>query len=193
LHAFWPITCCAIVPKTADVTTVEVRYGRLHNISMAIVAVGMVVLAAQHFIAHPERAPSLSLGDPRLALFVLLAIAMLFYAWLGLSRFANRAPQIVIDRDGIALGFGRNRRFAWNDVQWASLRRLAVRPQLLLGLTPESFVAAELRLSTWSLDDGLRPVRGMPATVLVRDNGLDTRAVAMLDAIKAFRPNLVRS
>jgi hypothetical protein len=33
----------------------------------------------------------------------------------------------------------------------------------------------------------------MPATVLVRDNGLDTKAVTMLDAVKAFRPNLVQS
>jgi hypothetical protein len=53
-------------------------------------------------------------------------------------------------------------------------------------------VAANLRLSTWNLDDGLRPIRGVPASVLVRDNGLDVRAAAMLDAVRAFRPNLVR-
>jgi hypothetical protein len=98
----------------------------------------------------------------------------------------------VIDRDGIALGFGRNRRFAWNEVQWVRLRRLAFRPQLQVGLAPEAFVAANLRLSMMNLDDGLRPVRGMPAAVLVRDNGLDVRAAQMLDAVKAFRPNLVR-
>jgi hypothetical protein len=170
----------------------EARYGSLHNISMAIVAVGIVVAVIQHFIAYPERAPRLSLHDPRFALFVLLATAMLFYAWLGLRRFADRSPQVVIDGDGIALGFGRHRRFAWSEVQWVGLRRLAFRPQLQVGLTPESFVAADLRLSMWNLDDGLRPVRGMPAAVLVRDNGLDTRAAAMLDAVKAFRPNLVR-
>jgi len=55
-----------------------------------------------------------------------------------------------------------------------------------------AFVAADLRLSTWSLDDGLRPVRGTPAAVAVRDNGLDTRTSAMFDAVKSFRPNLVR-
>jgi hypothetical protein len=38
----------------------------------------------------------------------------------------------------------------------------------------------------------LRPVRGMPAAVAVRDNGLDTRTSAMFDAVKSFRPNLVR-
>jgi hypothetical protein len=172
---------------------VEARYGTLHNISMAIVAVAMVVVAVQHFIANPERAPRLSLNDPRLVLFILLAAAMLFYCYLGLRRFADRSPQIVIDRDGIALGFGRNRRFAWNDVQWVRLRRLAFRPQLQIGFSPEAFVTADLKLSMWNLDDGLRPVRGMPAAVLVRDNGLDTRAAAMLDAIKSFRPNLVRS
>ena len=172
---------------------VEARYGSLHNISMAIVAVAMVVVAVQHFIANPDRAPRLSLNDPRLVLFILLAAAMLFYCYIGLRRFADRSPQIVIDRDGIALGFGRNRRFAWNDVQWVRLRRLAFRPQLQIGFLPEAFVAADLKLSMWNLDDGLRPVPGMPAAVLVRDNGLDTRAAAMLDAIKSFRPNLVRS
>jgi hypothetical protein len=33
----------------------------------------------------------------------------------------------------------------------------------------------------------------MPTAILVRDNGLDTRASAMLDAVKAFRPSLVQS
>ena len=104
----------------------------------------------------------------------------------------NRRPQIVIDRDGIALGFGRNRRFAWDDIEWVRLRRLALRPQLEIGVAPQAFIAANLRLSMWSFDDGLRPIRGLPTAVLVRDNGLDTRASAMLDAVRAFRPNLVK-
>ena len=63
------------------------------------------------------------------------------------------------------------------------------------GTTPDGSIgvlAADLKLSMWNLDDGLRPIRGVPAAVLVRDNGLDVRASAMLDAVKAFRPNLVR-
>ena len=68
-----------------------------------------------------------------------------------------------------------------------------MRPQLQIGLADQAFVAANLRLSMWNLDDGLRPVRGQPTAVLVRDNGLDTRASAMLDAVKSFRPNLVKS
>ena len=131
-------------------------------------------------------------GDPRFVLFAVLAIAMGYYAYLGVSRFSNRRPQVVIDRDGIVLGFGRNRRFAWEDVQWVRLRRLAMRPQLQVGLVPEAFVAADLRLSQWQLDDSLRPIRGMPTAVLVRDNGLDMTSSAMLDAVRAFRPNLIQ-
>ena len=170
----------------------EARYGSLHNIGMAIVSVVMIVGAIVHFATNSANAPTLSLNDPRFVLFAILAIAMGYYAYLGVSRFANRRPQVVIDRDGIVLGFGRNRRFAWEDVQWVRLRRLAMRPQLQVGLVPEAFVAADLRLSQWQLDDSLRPIRGMPTAVLVRDNGLDMTASAMLDAVRAFRPNLIQ-
>ena len=172
---------------------VEARYGALHNISMAVVAVAMITIAIVHFANNPANAPTLSLNDPRFALFSVLSVAMAFYAYLGVSRFFNRQPQVVIDRDGIALGFGRNCRFAWDDIQWVRLRRLAMRPQLQVGLAPEVFVASDLKLSMWNLDDGLRPIRGVPAAVLVRDNGLDTSSAAMLDAVKSFRPNLVKS
>ena len=141
---------------------------------------------------HPERAPHLSFHDPRFDLYLLLGLALVFYAWLGLSRYVNRAPQVVIDGDGIALGFGRNRRFTWDEVEWVRLHRVAIRPQLQIGLEPQAFVEANLRLSMWNLDDGLKPIRGVPAAVLVRDNGLDVRAAAMLDAVKSFRPNLIR-
>jgi hypothetical protein len=172
--------------------SVEARYGAIHNAGMAAVAIAMVTIAVVHFANNPANAPTLSLHDPRFVLFGLLALAMVFYAYLGVSRCFNRQPQVVIDRDGLALGFGRNWRFAWADIQWVRLRRLAFRPQLQVGLVPDAFVAANLKLSMWNLDDGLRPVRGVPAAVLVRDNGLDTSAAAMLDAVKAFRPNLVK-
>jgi hypothetical protein len=173
--------------------TVEARYGTVHNLGMALVALFMVAVAVAHFVVHPDTAPALSLQDRRFVLFAALAIAMLTYSWIGVRRALDRRPQIVIDRDGIALGFGRNWRFGWGEIQWVRLRRLAFRPQLQVGLAPEAFVAADLRLSMWNLDDGLRPIRGVPAAVLVRDNGLDVRARAMLDAVRAFRPNLVRS
>lgn len=173
-------------------TPTEIRYGQVHNLSMAVVAIGIVAAALFHFATHPEQAPRPSPADPRFVLFAVLAVAMIYYAWLGIRRTLDRQPQVVIDRDGIALGFGRNRRFAWSDVQWVRLRRLAFRPQLQMALTPEVFIEANLGLSAWSLEDGLRPVRGVPAAVLVRDNGLDASAAAMLDAIRAFRPNLLK-
>ena len=171
----------------------EARYGSLHNISMTVVAIGIVGAAILHFASNSANAPTLSLNDPRFVMFGLLSIAMAFYGWLGVRRFLNRQPQVVIDHDGIALGFGRNRRFSWDEVLWVRLRRLGFRPQLQIGLVPAAFAAADLRLSMWNLDDALRPIRGVPAAVLVRDNGLDTSASAMLDAVKAFRPNLVKS
>jgi hypothetical protein len=168
------------------------RYSVLHNGSMAVVSGGMIVVAIVHFVQNPANAPTLSLNDPRFVLFFMLAMAMAYYVVLGLSRARNRQPQVVIDRDGIQLGFGRDCRFAWDDIVWVRLRRLALRPQLEIGLADGAFIAANLRLSMWSFDDSLRPVRGQPTTVLVRDNGLDIKASAMLDAARSFRPNLAK-
>jgi hypothetical protein len=176
-----------------DDRCIEARYGMVHNLSMALVSAGMIGAAVLHFIEHPDNAPGLSLADPRFALFALLSLAMAYYVFLGVSRSLNRAPQIVIDREGLTLGFGRNRRFGWNDIEWVRLRRLALRPQLEIGIAAPAFAAADLRLSMWNFDDSLRPIRGMPSAVQVRDNGLDMRASAMLDAVKAFRPNLATS
>ena len=172
---------------------IAARYSTLHNGSMAAVSLGMIVVAIVHFIDNPSNAPTLSLNDPRFVLFFMLALAMLYYVVLGVSRVRNREPQVVIDHDGIRLGFGRNSRFTWDDIIWVRIRRLALRPQLEIGLADQAFISANLRLSLWSFDDSLRPVRGQPTTVLVRDNGLDTKASAMLDAVKTFRPNLVKS
>lgn len=170
----------------------QARYGVLHNIAMAVVALAMIGGTIIHFVSDTANAPSLSLNDPRFVLFLLMALAMGYYAFLGISRILNREPQVVIDHDGMQLGFGRNRRIPWSDIEWVRLRRMALRPQLQIGLASEAFVAADLRLSLFSLDDNLRPIRGMPAAVLVRDNGLDTGSAAMLDAVRAFRPNLIQ-
>lgn len=172
----------------------EARYGSLHNAGMAIVSLLMIGTAIAHFtLGGSTNAPTLSLNDPRFVLFSVLAVAMAYYVYVGISRYLDHTPQVVIDRDGIALGFGRNARLAWDDIQWVRLRRLALRPQLQIGVEPRAFLAANLRLSLLNLDDSLRPIRGMPTAILVRDNGLDTKAVTMLDAVKAFRPNLVQS
>jgi hypothetical protein len=172
---------------------VTARYSTLHNGSMAVVSLGMIVVAIAHFMTNPANAPTLSLNDPRFVLFFMLALAMLYYVVLGVSRVRNREPQVVIDHSGIRLGFGRNSHFTWDDIIWVRLRRLALRPQLEIGLADQAFISANLRLSMWSFDDSLRPVRGQPTTLLVRDNGLDTKSSAMLDAVRTFRPNLVKS
>ena len=172
---------------------VMARFSVLHNLSLAVVSLGMIVVVIAYFMLHPANAPTLSLNDQRFVLIFMLAMALGYYVLQGVSRARNREPQVVIDQDGIRLGFGRSVRFTWDDVIWVRLRRLALRPQLEIGLADQAFIAANLRLSTWSFDDSLRPVRGQPTTVLVRDNGLDTRASAMLDAVRSFRPNLVKS
>jgi hypothetical protein len=159
---------------------------------MAVAATGMIGIALLNLAHQSERMPRPSVADSRFSLYLLLGLALAFHAWLGFTRFVNRAPQVVIDCDGIALGFGRNRRFTWDEIEWVRLRRFAFRPQLQIGIDPRAFADANLRLSLWNLDDGLRPIRGVPAAVLVRDNGLDARAAAMLDAVKSFRPNLLR-
>ncbi len=172
----------------------EVRYATLHNLGMAAVSLLMIGTAIAHFASGgAANAPTLSLQDPRFVMFALLALIMVYYIYLGLSRAFDRTPQVVIDHEGIALGFGRNARIAWADIEWVRLRRLAMRTQLQIGVEPQAFLAADLRLSQFNVDDSLRPIRGVPAAVIVRDNGLDSNALAMLDAVKAFRPNLVRS
>ena len=173
--------------------SLEARYGSLHNIGMAVGSIAMVSVAAYLVLTRSDASTLINFSDPKFVLFVVLGAAMVFYAGLGITRYLNRAPQLVVDRDGIFLGFGRNRQFSWNDIDWVRLHRVAVRPQLRIGLKPEAFVQANLGLTTWHLDDSLRPVRGIPAAVTVRDNGLDTRAAEMFQAAKAFRPNLVKS
>ena len=127
-------------------------------------------------------------------LFAVLALAMVFYAWLGDQPLSSTAqPQVVIDRDGIALGFGRNRRFAWDEIEWVRLRRLALpaaaadRPR---ARRRSSRPTSGCRCGTSTTACGRSAACRPPS--LVRDNGLDTRASAMLDAVRSFRPNLVR-
>jgi hypothetical protein len=171
----------------------QVRYSRPHNISMAVLAVAMIVVSILHFVTGGGPSPSPTTDDPRFALYLVLVGAMSYYTWAGFTRSRNAEPQLVIDHDGIVVGFGRNQRFAWKDIIWVRLRRLGFRPQLQIGLVPEAYMQSDLRLSMWNLDDGLRPIRGAPAAVAVRDNGLDVNASAMLACVRAFRPNLVKS
>jgi hypothetical protein len=177
----------------AALKPLEVRYGRLHNASIAAVALIMFGLGLAHVVSDPERLPRPSLDDPRFVVLAMLGAAMVYYAVMGARRFVNRVPQVVIDRQGIALGFGRDRRFGWQDIQWVRTRRIGFQRLLQIGIEPEAYVAADLKLSMWNFDDPLRPIRGAPAALQMRDVALDTSAATMLDAIRAFRPNLVKS
>lgn len=176
----------------ADPRPLEARYSVFHNVSMTAVAFLMVASGA-FYVGGSQGAPAVSLNDPRFVLFIFLGIAMAYYGTIGLRRALDRTPQVIIDKDGIALGFGRNKRFTWDEIQWVRLHRIAIRPSLHIGLTTEAFLGANLSLTMWSLDDAMKSIRGMPTAFALRDNGLDTRAGALLDAVRRFRPDLVKS
>jgi hypothetical protein len=176
----------------AERRRLEARYSQFHNYSMTFFSLSMVVIAG-FYVARSEHGPMPSLNDPRFVMFLLLGLAMAYYGSVGLKRALDRTPQVVIDENGIALGFGRNSRFSWDEIVWVKLHRLAVRPTLQIGVLPQSFLGANLGLSFFGLDDLLRPIRGMPSAFALRDNGLDTKTAALLDAVRAYRPDLVRS
>lgn len=115
----------------------EVRYSRPHNISIAVLAVGMMAISILHFVTSAEQGASLSTSDPRFLLYAVLVVTMGYYAWTGYTRARDPEPQVVIDHDGIALGFGRNRRLAWKDIVWVRQRHLGFRLQLQIGVDPE--------------------------------------------------------
>jgi hypothetical protein len=176
----------------AKLAPIEARYSVFHNVSMTVVAFLMVASGA-FYVSGSATAPTASINDPRFVMFILLGIAMAYYGTIGLRRALDRTPQVTIDENGLALGFGRDKRFTWDDVQWVKLHRIAIRPSLQIGLTTEAFLGANLSLSLFSLDDPLKSIRGMPTAFALRDNGLDTRAGALFDAVRRFRPDLVKS
>jgi hypothetical protein len=171
---------------------VEARYSQFHNFSMTAVSVLLLGFVGVYLSNLPEKADATA-TDSRVVLYVVLGVAMIYYGVTGFRRGLDRTPQVVIDAQGIYLGFGRAKRFAWDEIQWVKLHRIAIRPQLHIGIVPEALLAANLGLSTWNLDDALKGIRGMPAAVALRDNGLDTRSASLLDAVRRFRPDLVRS
>ena len=64
--------------------------------------------------------------------------------------------------EGVLPGSSTIARIAWQDILLQVQAALALRPQFEIGIaTRKAFIAADLRLSTW-IDDGLRPIRGMP-------------------------------
>ena len=106
----------------------------------------------------------------------------LFFGWrCGLYTSSwqsprNLEPQVVIDHDGIRLGFGRNR-FHWTNS--GGLRRLRC-AATQIGLDDQAFIAPP------AIDVGLRrqhaAVRGQPTTVLCARQR-PTQASAMLTPV----------
>ncbi|UYN97070.1 MAG: hypothetical protein KIT25_09110 [Enhydrobacter sp.] len=178
--------------KTPD-RPFEVRFSRLHNLSIAAVAVIMLGLGLAHVFSDLQNMPRLSLNDPGFVLLFMLGAAMIYYVAMGLRRALDRRPQLVIDRRGITLGFGRDRTIAWQDVQWVRTRRIGLQRLFQFGIEPDAYVAADLRLAMWNFEDPMRPVRGAPTGVQMRDVTLDSSASEMLEAVRVFRPNLVKS
>ena len=92
------------MPAGRSPGSLTVRYSIPHNLSMAGVSAGMIVVAVVHFATNPQNAPTLSLNDPRFALFTMLALAMAYYVYLGVSRARDRSAQVAVEHGGIRLG-----------------------------------------------------------------------------------------
>ena len=119
-------------------------------------------------------------------LLLLCAGALLYYVIRSIRHFRDRRPQVVIDRDGVRLGFGRDLLVPWESIQWARVR--GIRPALQFGVEPEHFTRA--RVSMWNLDDNLTTVPGAGPAIAVRAAGLDTSMKTVLETMHAFKPSL---
>jgi hypothetical protein len=162
----------------------EVRHSQTFNMTLA--AIGMVMLAIAGLYGF-----AMLLGESRIPgqppwLLLLIVAGLLYYVVRSVLRFRDRRPQVVIDRDGIRLGFGRDLLVPWESVKWARVR--GIRPALQLGVEPEHFTKA--RVSMWNLDDNLASVPGAGAAIAVRAAGLDTPMKTVLEMIHAWKPSL---
>jgi hypothetical protein len=162
----------------------EVRHSQTFNLTLAAVGITLLVIAGLYGAAtlmgeaRMGREPSWIMG--------LSALAILYYIVRSLMRFRDRRPQVVVDRDGVRLGFGRDVLLPWDAIQWARVR--GTRSMLQIGVTPELFAAA--RVSLWNLDDSLTSIPGGGSAIGIRGAGLDTRMRTVLDSIHAWKPAL---
>ena len=162
----------------------EVRHSQTFNMTLAAIGMVLLVVAALYGIA-------MLMGEARVQgqppwLLLICAAALLYYVVRSVLRFRDRRPQVVIDRDGIRLGFGRDLLVPWDQVQWARVR--GIRPALQIGVSPEHFTKA--RVSMWNLDDNLTTVPGAGPAIAVRAAGLDTSMKTVLEMIHAWKPAL---
>ncbi len=162
----------------------EVRHSQTFNMTLAAIGMALLVIAGLYGFA-------LLLGQAKTQgqppwLLLLIAAALLYYVVRSVLRFRDRRPQVVIDRDGIRLGFGRDLLVPWESILWARVR--GIRPALQIGVAPEHFTKA--RVSMWNLDDNLASVPGAGPAIAVRAAGLDTSMKTVLEMIHAWKPSL---
>ena len=162
----------------------EVRHSQTFHMTLAALGTAMLVIAAIFGAAIAMGEAQIGQQSPWV--MALCAAAILYYVVRSILRFRDRRPQVVIDRDGIRLGFGRDLLVPWDVIQWARVR--GVRPTLQIGVDLEHFTKA--RVSLWKLDENLSSVHGAGAAIAVRAAGLDTRMKTALDAIHAWKPSL---
>jgi hypothetical protein len=168
----------------AKARRLEVRHSQTFHMTLAAVGLVLLVIAGLYGAA-------LLMGEARLQerpswLMLLCAAAILYYVARSILRFRDRSPQVVVDRDGVRLGFGRDLLVPWDSIQWARVR--GIRPTLQIGVEPEHFARA--RVTIWNLDDNLTAVPGAGAAIAVRAAGLDTSMKTVLEAMRAYKPAL---
>jgi hypothetical protein len=171
---------------------IEARFSRPHNMSMAVVAAGMVLMAVVYLLSRPEQAPAFSLSDSRFLINAMLGAAMTYYVWLGLTRYANREPQVVIDRDGILLGFGRNRRFAWQDIDGCACAGSASARSCRSASSPRPS-SRPISAVDVDLDDGCGRSAACRPPSRCATTGSTRAPRRCLTPCRSFRPNLIRS
>ena len=160
-------------------SNLEVRFSRPFHLTLAAIGVTMVCAVGVYWLMSPN--PTGGEAN-QYWLIVICGAGLLYYTVRSIRYLFDKAPQVVIGREGIWLGFGRNVLVPWNDVQWVRLRGL--RPVLQIGVSVELFL--RLRVSMWNLDDNLSAVQGAGSAFGIRGNGLDTSTREMLAAIEAW-------
>ncbi|MCW5748596.1 MAG: hypothetical protein KIT36_20570 [Alphaproteobacteria bacterium] len=162
----------------------EVRHSQVFHMTLAAIGAVLLVISGMYGIA--TLMGEAALNDRPGWLLLLCGAAILYYVVRSVMRFRDRRPQLVVDRDGVHLGFGRDLLLPWESIHWARVRGL--RPTLQLGVDPELF--AKARVSMWNLDDNLTSVPGGGAALAVRASGLDTSMNTVLAAMHAWKPSL---
>lgn len=173
----------------AKAKRLEVRYSGPFHLSVAAIGIGMAVVTGVWMLAHHEAAIGAGgASDGRILWVGLCAAALLYYAALSILKLRNRAPQFVVDRDGLWVGVGRDVLIPWSSIEWIRMR--GIRPTLQIGVGPESLM--KLRVSMWNLDDQLTSIPGAGAAFAIRGGGLDVPMRELADAISAWKPALPR-